>query len=77
MGISRYANSTSSILFLLRISKLHLVQGLSMRLANPNHTRAWTHTCKNDGDHDFMCLYLVVISNSISMLEYWHKYPVL
>ena len=75
MEIHRYFNSTSSVLHLLCISKLHLVQGLSTRLVN--HTCAWTHACKNGGYHYFTCLYQVVISNSISVLEYWHKYPAL
>ena len=69
MGISRYCNSASSVLLLL---KPHLVQGLSTRLAN--HTRAWTLTYKDGSYHYFTCLYPVVISNSISVLEYWHKY---
>ena len=74
MRISRYSNSTLSILLLLYISKPHLVQaGLSMRLAN--HTSAWTQTCKYDGYHYFTRLYPVVISSSISFSEYWHKYP--
>ena len=75
LGISRYFNSTSSILTLLHISKPRLVQGLSTRVAN--HMRAWTHTCKNGGYRYFMRLYLTVISNSMKMLEYWHKYPTL
>ena len=75
MEINKYFNSTLSILLLLCISKSHLVQGLSTRLAN--HTRAWTHACKNGGYHYFMCLYQVVISNSISVSQYWHKYPAL
>ena len=72
MAISRYFNSTSSVLLLLCISK---PQGLSTTLAN--HMHAWTHTCKNGGYRYFTCLYLVVISNSISVLVYWHKYPML
>ena len=67
--ISRYLNSTLSILLLLYISKPHLVQaGLSMRLAN--YTSAQTQTCKNGGYHYFTHLYLVVISNSIPFSEY-------
>ena len=58
MGISRYFNSTSSVLLLFRISKPHLVQGRSTRLAN--HMDAWTRTCKNGGYHYFMHLYPVV-----------------
>ena len=75
MGISRYCNSASSVLLLLHISKDHLVQGLSTRVAN--HSCAWTHTYKNGSYHYFTCLYSVVISNSISVSEYWHKYPAL
>ena len=67
--IGRYFNSTLSILLLFRISKPKLVQGLSKRLTN--------HTCKNGGYRYFMPLYPVVISNSISVSEYWHKYPTL
>ena len=60
--------------FLLCISKPHLVQAsLSTRVAN--HTHAWTHTCKNGGYCYFKLLCLVVISNSNSVSEYWHKYP--
>ena len=75
MGISRYFNSTLSILLLLRISKPKLVQGLSKRLTNQMH--AWTHMCKDGGYHYFTPLYPVVISNSISVSGYWHKYPAL
>ena len=75
MGISRYFNSTSSILLLLCISMPHLVQGLSTRLAN--HMRAWTHTCKNGGYRYFTRVHPVVINNSMKVLEYWHKYPTL
>ena len=75
IGISRYFNSTLSVLLLLCISKLHLVQGLNTRLAN--HLCAWTHTCKNGGYRYFTCLYPVVISNSISVSKYWHNYPTL
>ena len=76
MAISRYFNSTSSVLLLLHISKPHLVQGLSMRLANP-HVHGHRHTCKNGGYHYFMHLYPVVISNSISVSQYRHKNPAL
>ena len=56
------------------ISKPHLVQaGLSVRVANRTH--AWTHMNKNGGYHYFNHLYPVIISNSISVSEYWHKYP--
>ena len=75
MGISRYFNSTLSILLLFHISKPKLVQGLSKRLTN--HIRAWTHTCKNGGYRYFMPRYPVVISNSISVSEYWHECPTL
>ena len=58
----------------LRISKPYLVQaGTSTRVAN--HTRAWTHTCKNGGYHYFKRLCPVVISNSNPLSEFWHKYP--
>ena len=73
MGISRYFNSTSSVLLLLCIGKPDLVKGPSTRLAN--HTHALIHTCKNGGYRYFTCLYPQVISNSVSL--YWHKYPVL
>ena len=63
-----------SVLLLFCISKLHLVQaGLSTRVAD--HTCAWIHMCKNGGYHNFMYLCPVVISNSISLSEYWHKHP--
>ena len=67
---------SSSILILLCISKPHLVQaGLNTSVAN--HTCAWTHSCKNGGYCYFMCLYPVVISKSIPVSEYWHKYSML
>ena len=66
----------SIILFLLRVSKPHLVQaGTSTRVAN--YTRAWTHTCKNGGYRYLKLLCPVVISNSNPLSEYWHKYPAL
>ena len=65
MGNSTYLNFTSSILLLLCISKPHLIQDLSMKLANHMHAR--THTFKNEDYCYFMCLYLAVISNSISI----------
>ena len=68
-------HSTLSILLLLHISKPHVDQSLSMRL--PNYTCAKTHTCQNGGYHFFTRLYPVVISNSISVSECWHKYPML
>ena len=36
-----------------------------------NHTLAWTHMWKNGGYH------YLVISISIPVSEYWHKYPML
>ena len=69
------SKSTSSILLLLCVSKPHLVQGQSTRLAN--HMRVWTHMCKNGGNHYFTYVHPVVISNSMKVLEYWHKYPTL
>ena len=55
-------------------SKPHLVQaGLSTRVAN--YMCALTHMCKNGGYSCFGHLCPVVISNSIPLLEYWHKYP--
>ena len=68
MEINRYFNSTSNILLLLFISKPHLVQDHSTRLAN--HTHAITHMCKNGGYYYFTCFYPVVIHNSISVSEY-------
>ena len=37
------------------------------------------HTCKKGGYHYFthLCLVAPVISNLVSVLEYWHKYPTL
>ena len=78
MAISKYFNATSSVILLLCISKPHIVQGLSTRLAN--HVHAWTDMCKSGGYHYFTCLcpvVIIVISNSISVLEYWRKYPAL
>ena len=75
IGISKYYNSTSNVILPLHISKHHLVQDLSMRLVN--HSRTWTHKCKNGIYCYFMCLNPVVISNSNPLLEYWHKYPTL
>ena len=64
----------SNVLLLLHNSKSHLVQAcLSMTVAN--HMRAQTHTCKNGSYSYFMCLCPVVISNSISVSEYYNKYP--
>ena len=61
---------------LLCNSKPYFVQaGLSTRVAN--HTWAWTHRCKNDAYCYFMHLCSAVISNSIPVSEYWHKYPAL
>ena len=66
----------SSILLLLCISKPRLVQAsMSMRVAN--HTRTWTHMCKNGGYHYFKCLCPVLIGNSNAVLLYQHKYPML
>ena len=63
IGISKYYNST----FPLHISKHHLVQDLSMRLAN--NSRAWTHECKNGIYCYFTCLNPMVISNSNTSME--------
>ena len=41
------------------------------------HTCSWIHTCKNGSYHYFTCLCPAVISNSISMSEYWNNYPML
>ena len=66
----------SSILILLCISKPHLVQaGINTSVAN--HTRAWTHSCKNGGYYYFMRLCPVVIRKSSPVSEYWHKYSAL
>ena len=63
-------NLSSMLLLLLHISK-------SQSTTVINHTRAWTHTCKNGGYRYFTYLCPVVISYSIPVSEYWHKYPAL
>ena len=66
----------ASYFYFVLVIKPHLVQaGTSMRVAN--HTRAWTHTCKNGGSCYFKHLCPVVISNLNHLLEYWHNYPML
>ena len=65
MGISTYLNFTSRVLLLFRISKPHLVQDLSIKLAN--NMRARTHIFKNGDYCYFTHLYLAVISISISV----------